>query len=126
MDFGVPSSSENVHILAYGKEYLHMWVQCTNNSDETGYIELPLLHYTGYHAYVTSTGKELLTEKGTNNVIRVWIPEAFDSEIEVKFVSPVHWRISEFITYAWWLFIIVILIKRHWKSHEQKQEVGYV
>ena len=126
MDFGVPSSSENVHILTYDKEYLHMWVQCTNNSGEAGYIELPLLHYTGYHAYVTSTGEELLTEKGTNNVIRVWIPEAFDDEIEVKFVSPVHWRISELITYAWWLFIVVILIKSHWKRHEQKQEVGYV
>ena len=126
MDFDVPSSSENVHILTYDKEYLHMWVQCTNNSGEAGYIELPLLHYTGYHAYVTSTGEELLTEKGTNNVIRVWIPEAFDDEIEVKYVSPVHWRISEFITYAWWLFIVVILIKSHWKRHEQKQEVGYV
>lgn len=118
LDFDVPSSSDNVEILTYDKEYLHMWVRCTNNSGEMGYIELPLLHYTGYRAYRTSNGEELSAEKGNNNVVKVSIPCGFDDEIEVTFVSPVHWRISELITYAWWLLIVGIIVKRQWKKHK--------
>ena len=116
LDFDVPNSSDNVNILTYDKEYLHMWVRCTNNSGEKGYVELPLLHYTGYRAYRTSNGEELSTEKGNNNVVKVSIPDGFDDEIEVQFVSPVHWRIRELITYAWWLLIVGIIVKRQWKK----------
>ena len=126
LTFDVPNSSDNVNILKYDKEYLRMWVECTNISGEEGYIELPLLHYTGYRAYRISNGEELLTEKGNNNVVRVSIPCGFDDEIEVKFVSPVYWRISELITYVWWLVVITIIVKKQWKRYKWRKGEDYV
>lgn len=116
LEFGIPVSDDKVEIISYDKKYLHMWVRCVNQSEEVGYIELPLLHYTGYRAYVTATGEELPTQKGTNNVVRVEVPEEFEGEIEVKFVSPLHWRISEIVTYMWWIVMIGVFVKKDGKD----------
>ncbi len=123
LDFGVPAFSENVEVITYDKEYLHMQVACSNYGGEAEYVELPLLHYKGYRAYVVQTGEELATVKGSNNVVRVYLPEGFDGEIEVKFVSPLHWRISEVITYMWWICIGVTVLK--WRIRKEKREKHY-
>lgn len=112
LDFELPVAGENVGIDSYEKQYLDVNVACTNKGNEESYLELPLLHYTGYRAHATSTGKELRTVKGNNNVVRVLIPAGFSDEIQVCFVSPVHWRISEAVTYLWWIYICVAVIKR--------------
>ena len=124
LGFSVPSSGENVTIFSYEKGALQMKVNCENAGSEEGYIELPLLHYTGYKAYVTTTEEELATQKGTNNLVRVTIPAGFQGEIAVKFVSPIHWRISEVITYCWWIFIIIFYgkkFRKHQRGKERKE-----
>ena len=112
LDFGVPAAGENVNILSYEKKYLNVNVSCVNDGLKESYLELPILHYTGYRAYAKSSGEELLTVKGNNNVVRVLIPAGFSDEVQVYFVSPVHWRISEAVTYAWWMLILVAIIWR--------------
>lgn len=84
---------------AYDKDYLQVTLSCTNTTREESYIELPLLYYKGYHAYASTMGEELAVEPGTNHVVRVLLPPAFAGEVEVRFVSPFYWRISEIITY---------------------------
>jgi len=116
-----PSASEHVSISSYNKEYLHMWVECENMGNKEGYIELPLLHYKGYRAYVPALRDELKTEKGTNNVVRVLLPSGFKGQVEVKFVSPVYWRVSEAITYIWWIFIIIYAICKKYKNQKEKK-----
>ena len=111
MDYAVPVSSDNVEITHYEKEYLHVWMNCLNGSNREGYVDLPMLHYTGYRAYGMASGQEYQTMKGNNNVVRVLIPAGTKETIEVKFVSPIHWRLSEAITYVWWVVICVLLIK---------------
>ena len=98
-----------------------MWVECENTGSEEGYIELPLLHYKGYRAYVTALQDELKTEKGTNNVVRVLLPSGFKGEVEVMFVSPIYWRVSEAITYIWWIFIIIWAVCRKYKNQREKK-----
>ncbi len=121
LDYADPSASDGIEIVRFDKEYLHMWVTCINAGSEEGYLELPLMHYTGYRAYVTGTGEELPTMKGTNNIVRVLIPAEFEGEVEVKFVSPIHWRISEAATYAWWI-LIGILCVRHMRNKQKRRE----
>lgn len=99
-----------------------MWAACVNRGTKDEYVEFPLLHYTGYRAYITETGEELLTEKGNNNLVRVKLPAGFDGEIEVKFVSPIHWRISEAVTYVWWVFAGAMCLRKLCGNQKRKRE----
>ena len=96
-----------------------MTTDCMNNGAEESYIEVPILHYTGYRAFAESSGEELQTVKGTNNIVRILLPGGFTDQIELKFVSPIHWRISEAVTYIWWLFVGIFLIRRRQGCNEK-------
>lgn len=106
LSFADPVTSEGIILEHYEKEYNHVSMQCSNKSEDQGYIELPMLHYTGYRAYA-GNGSQLDAVKGNNNVIRIRIPEGFSDSIEVKYVPPVYWRISEVISYISWGIVIV-------------------
>lgn len=123
--YSSPVSSTDVEITDYEKEYLNVQLECVNSGTAEGYIELPLLHYTGYRAYAESTKEELSTQKGTNNVVRVVIPAGFSDKIEVKFVPPIHWRISEIVTYTWWIIIGALCINRMFRRWKEKREKNY-
>lgn len=108
LEYTEPVESEGVSILDYSKRYLNVQMECMNTSEADGYVELPLLYYTGYHAYEQETKKELLIEGGHNQLIRVWIPSGFAGEVEVEFVVPLHWRIAELVTYLWYVCLIAL------------------
>lgn len=121
LDYDVPVGSENVEVITYDADYLEFQLSCVNYGKNDGYIEVPLLHYTGYRAYATDTGIGLETEKGTNNLVRVILPEGFNGAVQVKFVSPIYWRLSEVATYAWWLGLGVLLLKKYLKNKEERK-----
>lgn len=89
-----------VTVLAYEKKYLHVRLTCINELDADSYVELPMLYYKGYRAYEKESGRNLNVCAGDNNVVRVMLPPGFSGEIEVDFVSPLYWRISELISLA--------------------------
>ena len=84
-----------MEIYEYHKEYLRAMLQCANRGQADSYVELPMLMYKGYRAVWEETGQEMQLCAGDNNVIRVLIPEGFEGNIKVEFVSPVYWRFSE-------------------------------
>lgn len=122
LDFSVPSTSEHVELKNYEKKYLYVEAECVNNGEGEGYLEVPILHYTGYHAYAKATGEELPIIRGTNNIVRVLIPSGYADEVQIKFVSPLSWRISEAITYAWWIVISVIFIRRAATGYKKRKK----
>lgn len=119
LTFSPPKSDEGTEILSYEKEYLNVRLNCQNASDEEGYVDLPLLCYTGYQAYSGQGGQKLQTAKGDNNVLRVVIPAHFSDTIEVKFVPPLLWRFGEAISYAGWLAVVAggIVV---WKKRQRR------
>lgn len=68
------------------------------NGSGEGYLEVPLTKYNGYVANTMDNPTPLTLENGYNNCIRVKIPANFSGDIEIKFVSPIYWRIAEIIT----------------------------
>lgn len=110
-------------VSAYEKKYLHVDMDCYNAGDSEGYVDLPMLYYTGYRAYVEQTGERLKVQKGDNNVVRVVIPAHFSGTVEVKFVSPIHWRVSEALSYIGWSLIAVFgfTVWRKGKAKEGKK-----
>lgn len=75
------------------------------NSTKEGYIELPVFNYKGYQA-ITDNNKHLSIVDGTNNVIRINIPENFDSTISVIFKESLIWKLSSLVS----LFSVIIII----------------
>lgn len=107
-----PVASENVGIADYEKGSLSAELSCINNSKEQGYIELPLLYYSGYQAETADGNMQLEVCRGTNNLVKVMIPDGCVSKIHVRFVSPWYWRVAEGISYAGILCVVMILLRR--------------
>lgn len=93
-------TGEGVTASNYQKDYLHVQLTASNTSTSESYVDIPLLYYKVYRAYNTDTGEALSLCAGENNVIRVLLPAQFSGRVDVKFVSPFYWRISEIITVA--------------------------
>ncbi|MCM1100821.1 MAG: hypothetical protein NC079_02260 [Clostridium sp.] len=67
-----------------------------NPGSEPGSVAFPLLYYKGYRAFAEN--EELYCHAGNNFEVTVDIPEGFDGEVEIRFVSPWYWRAGEAVT----------------------------
>ena len=110
-----PIAGNGVRVERYAKEYLNVEMTCANLSQEESYVELPLLHYKGYRAYVPETGEELTVQKGANNVVQVRIPATFTGTVKVGFQSPFYWRIAEFVSGTGWILMGICYL---WKKRK--------
>lgn len=103
------ATSDGISLSEYEKNDLKVSVTVTNETDKEGYIEVPLLHYKGYKAWA-GDGTQLSCTKGTNNIVRVSVPANYSGNIEISFSSPWYWRVSEAISYASWLALLIYVI----------------
>lgn len=119
-----PVAGRDVVIGSYTKKYLHVKMECSNTGSLDSYVELPILYYTGYQAVESKTGQKLKVVSGENNVVRVLLPPGFSGSVEVQFVSPIHWRISEIISWVFIAGVILLLVfKRHKTQAAARRQV---
>lgn len=109
-------AGNGISIGEYEKTYLNMVVNCVNEEEAESYVELPMLYYKGYRAVDYGTGDRLTVCAGDNNVVRVLVPAGFEGRIDVKFVSPAYWRISEAISAGVVTGYIVLKFRRNRKK----------
>lgn len=116
LTFGGIVAGEGISVEEYEKKSLGAIVRCVNTENMEGYVELPLLYYKGYRA-MSDTGAGLTVRAGENNVVRVCVPAGFADRIEVRFVSPLYWRISEIISAGFAIGGFCILLRKvRWKK----------
>ena len=82
-------------------------LECTSNSQQQTYVEIPVFNYTHYHAYDMESGDELEITQGTNQCIRVMLPAGFQGKIQVKYVIPVVWYIASVISMITCLSMVI-------------------
>ena len=80
---------------------------CYNNSGHSSSVDIPILAYDNYKAYIKGTCVRLYIRTGSNNRLRVIIPASFNDIIEVRYEEPASWRWSEFISLITLLSLIV-------------------
>lgn len=97
LSFSGAVAGDHVKITEYHKRYLQIKLLCENTGDEESYIDFPLLLYKGYQAK-SDTGEKLQVCYGDNYLVRVILPPGYSGGVNVRFVSPFYWRISEFVT----------------------------
>lgn len=106
-------SAQNADILNVERSYNTF--QISYHSGDEGYIECPVSYYPDYRAYERGTGVYLQTERGSNNKLKILLPNNFQGNLEVRFVEPWYWRVSELISAAGVIIWIVwgLLQKRN-------------
>jgi len=109
-------AGEGVELSACERKSLYAVMECVNKTSGEGYVDLPLLLYKGYRAVCTDTGQALEVCAGENNVVRVLLPEGFAGTVEVRFVSPVYWRISELASVLAVAGILIMQLKYRRKN----------
>ncbi|MGN1148705.1 MAG: hypothetical protein ACI4TB_09800 [Lachnospiraceae bacterium] len=93
-----PGAGEGVEIESYEKEWLDIDMTLHNSSASESYVEVPLQSYKGYVATVTETGEKLTVSDGSNFDLRITVPAGFTGEIQIRFVPPWYWRLSELVS----------------------------
>lgn len=117
LTFDIPHPSEGVSVCDYTNEKLHITARCTNDGQEQGYVDMPLLLYKGYRAWNTDTGERLEITHNANHQLRVLLPAYFSGNIEIKFVSPFYWRAAEIVSLMMLICLAVRpLGRRLWAS----------
>lgn len=107
-------TGQNVAIAGSNKEYNRVEVECRSEGD-SAYIEAPVFYYPGYIAYDTGQGKEQFEiTRGSNNRIRVLLPEDYEGTVLIEFKEPFVWRIAEIIS-AIGTIIIGIMVIFRWR-----------
>ncbi len=115
LTFADAVAGQGVEIRDYRKEYLRATLQCVNMARFDSYAEFPMLWYKGYRAVCVETGQKMQIGAGENNVIRVLLPEGFEGTVQVDFVSPVYWRISELAS----VLTLMALAVRRWNMGQK-------
>lgn len=105
-----PKAGSGVEIDDYEKDSLEINLQCRNQGEDS-YVDVPLLLYKGYRAVNPDSGEQMEVCAGENNVVRVLIPAGFEGRINICFVSPLYWRVSELISGV----TIVLLLALRWR-----------
>lgn len=88
--------SKNLYKVCMNKtnNYVDIWCVASENA----YIELPLFAYPYYQCVDVETGKVYTTNKGSNNKIRVDLPDNYNGNLRISFKEPWYWRVSEVIS----------------------------
>jgi hypothetical protein len=94
--FEITGEALSVHELS--RVYNKLTYSLTNNSNDSDFIEVPLINYPGYRAIDANTGTRLKVSDGNSKSVKVEIPGNYSGTFTVRFVSPWYWRVAEAIS----------------------------
>lgn len=115
--------SEGVSVSASMREGLTAAFTYERETDVAGaYVEVPLLYYPNYHAYLED-GTELLVEAGENSVVKVLLPEAETGSVQVAYEEPVLYHVGRGISAVTFFALAagIFLPKRKKKEYNRKK-----
>lgn len=112
------TSSEDVAVLDYDKEYTNVNMLCANESIAEGYVDVPLFYYPCYKAKDAETGEEFSLTYGENARIRVMLPAGYQGRVMLSVSERKLWRITEVISVLSALAAIWLIVKKPEKKAE--------
>lgn len=82
-----------VGIAGYESDHGTITFICNNISDTEQLVQIPILNYDNYHAYIDD-GTALNIQNGTNNRLGVIVPAGYNGVVRVTYEIPLLWKIS--------------------------------
>lgn len=97
-DHELLTSTGNILISDYEKEYTNIVMTCINRGEEEGYIDVPLFYYPCYKARDKENREILPLTYGENARIRIILPPSYEGTIVLRISERKGWRIAELIS----------------------------
>lgn len=114
----ITSPNDRVEIQRWEREGSCFQIWCNNDSDTSGYLELPVGYYDGYRAE-WENGSPIITESGSNNVLRLTITPKTEGRITVYYKEKILWRLAEVVSMIY-ILLLLCLKKRGKQNVEEK------
>ena len=92
--------SEEVMIQAVERRYQKFEINCSNQADKEGYIDLPLLYYKGYGVKASDMEEEIEVGKNGSGFLRIILPGGFSGNITIDYYGRWYWRLAEMVSLA--------------------------
>lgn len=102
------TESENAEAETLSQEGSAMEIQ-VKTADVPGVIKTPYFNYKGYRA-TDSEGNELSITDDEYCKVSFVVPAHYDCIIKVDFTEPWYWRVSEFVSLAAWIGLIIYFV----------------
>lgn len=106
------TSTEDIKISSYKKDYTNIVMTCTNGGALEGYIDVPLFFYPCYKAKDVGTKEIFLLTYGENCRIRIILPPGYQGTISLKVSERKLWRIAELISMISVLSVIYVRVRK--------------
>jgi len=103
-------TSEGISVTMYQQFPDELCVNIDNASQADGWIDVPLLYYSGYTAQNITSGNRLEVTTGENFVVRVLVPQGESGNIAVKYKSMLLFNIADIISFVSLAMLIVYII----------------
>ena len=110
LSYDRPRAGMDAELESYEMKALGARVTCKNAGDADSWVELPLLLYRGYRAKDVESGRKLEIVPGGNQEVCVILPQGYAGTFRVDFIPPWHWRLSEVISLAAMVLLIVRML----------------
>ena len=81
------------------------------SSDISTYVDLPLVYYEGYEAYL-GDGTSLSIEKGDYGCIRIDLPKVDNETVYIKYIGFGYWKYAMIVSIITVMVLIICRIKR--------------
>jgi len=121
-------AGEKISISNYKKDGLYAEMDVVNESNEEGYVDVPLLNYIGYTAYDANENNNLCIVDGEFCETRVIIPANYNGKIVIKYVGKWYWHLADGISLAAFLALIFMSLKKKFTyiAHLKKQDTKLI
>ncbi len=109
--------AKNCDVWNCGRDGNEYSFEINNTTAKDCYVNVPIFNYK-YYRVMDSDGNAFDIEDGKNNTIQFLIPENYEGEITIKYVSPWYWRLAEAVSM---ITVMLICIKEilYWKTHKK-------
>lgn len=65
---------------------------------DNAFVDLPRYYYDNYHAYDSTSGKELSLRRSQDQTVEIVLPDGYEGDVALRYVPPVSWHIAEIIS----------------------------
>ncbi|MDR0220989.1 MAG: hypothetical protein LBI54_06260 [Lachnospiraceae bacterium] len=102
------TTGEMLEVTGSWRQYNKITVSLINYSNQSDFIEVPLINYPGYRAVDLETGARLNVSDGLSSRVKVEVPGSYSGSFVVRFVSPWYWRLAEAVS------VLTIVVLAAW------------
>ena len=92
------------------------------DTGENAVLKIPRYHYDNYFAYDLESGEEFALQSSEDQTIEVIIPEGYEGTVQLSYIPPISWRITEVLSIMSIIFFAYMYFRQKGESKKHKRK----